>query len=59
MKTSACLRSLALSAVCLSQTGCAVVGYSSNAGWFFWPGGWIGVAIMVAVAAMGMIFWRQ
>ena len=31
------------------QTGCIVGGYSNRGGWFFWPGGLLGVLLLVAL----------
>ena len=33
----------------LTQTSCIVGGYSNRGGWFLWPGGLLGVLILVAV----------
>jgi hypothetical protein len=32
----------------LSQTGCIMAGYSTNGGWFVWPGG-LGLLLIVAL----------
>jgi uncharacterized membrane protein YdcZ (DUF606 family) len=33
----------------LTQTSCIVAGYSNRGGWFLWPGGLLGILIVVAV----------
>ena len=33
----------------LTQTACIVGGYSNRGGWFLWPGGLLGLLIVVAV----------
>lgn len=42
----------------LAQAGCAVVGFSTGGGWFFWPGGWIGVLVIAILAGL-FFFWNQ
>lgn len=33
----------------LTQAACVVGGYSSEGGWFLWPGGFVGLLIIVVV----------
>jgi uncharacterized membrane protein YdcZ (DUF606 family) len=33
----------------LAQPACVVGGYSNRSGWFFWPGGLIGLLVVIAV----------
>jgi hypothetical protein len=38
-----------VSVLLLTQTSCVVAGYSNRGGWFFWPGGLLGLLIIVGV----------
>ena len=33
----------------LAQPACVVGGYSNRGGWFFWPGGLLGLLVVIAV----------
>ena len=48
-----------LSLLTLSQPGCVVGGYSSGGGggWFLWPGGILGLVIVLAI--LFLIFRRR
>lgn len=40
---------LILLALAPLQASCVVGGYSSRSGWFFWPGGLLGLVLIVGV----------
>lgn len=42
------LPTLILMLAMILQSSCAVVGYSSLGGWFFWPPGWVGLAVLIS-----------
>jgi hypothetical protein len=52
------LKNLGIGLSPLLLGSCAVVGYSSGSGWFFWPGGWIGLAVIVIVFLI-LAFWPR
>lgn len=41
---------VSLVAASLLQTSCVAAGYTSDGGWFFWPGGVVGLLVIVVLA---------
>ncbi len=49
------ISTLAIVALALTQTGCIMAGYSTNGGWFVWPGG---LGLLVIIAVLYFLFGR-